>query len=81
MKIINGKETLRAGEIAKLAGVPESTIKFYSFQGLLPFYQEGKKNKRYIKDETLRRLDIIQKYKKKRYTLPEILEKLEALNG
>ena len=81
MKIVSGKETLRAGAIAKIAGVPESTIKYYTEQKLLIYFQEGKKNKRYPKDENLRRLQIIAKYKKKRYTIPEILEKIEALNG
>ena len=80
MKIVNGKETVRAGELAKLCGVPNATIKYYTAQKMLTYFQEGKNNKRYPLDESVNRVKEIQRLKKKRYTIEEIKGKIGVVN-
>ena len=65
----NDKENifLSIGELAKVSGVRQSTLKYYTEIGILPFTQEGERLlRKYKKDEALQRLSEIQKLKEKR---------------
>lgn len=73
----NGKKDifLSIGELAKVSGVRQSTLKYYTEIGILPFTQEGERLlRKYKKDEVLKRLSDIQKLKEKRLTIKEIIE-------
>jgi len=64
---------LSIGELAKISGVRQSTLKFYTEIGILPFSQDGKRLiRRYKKDEALKRLEEIKELKNKRLTIKEI---------
>jgi len=73
-----GKGLLKIGEIAKLAGVTTSLVRYYTDIGLLRVADHTKGGYRlYDREETLR---IIQKVKppvERRRTLKEIKENLE----
>ena len=73
----NDKENifLSIGELAKVSGTRQSTLKYYTEIGILPFTQEGERLlRKYKKDEVLNRLVKIQKLKEKRLTIKEIIE-------
>ena len=75
----NGKKDifLSIGELAKVSGVRQSTLKYYTEIGILPFTQEGERLlRKYKKDEVLSRLEEIKKLKEKRLTIKEIVEYL-----
>lgn len=67
---------LKSGEIATLAGVLPSTIRYYSRLGLLEVseYTQGE-YKLFKKTKTLAKLAKIKKLKSKRLTLDEINKK------
>jgi len=69
---------LSIGELAKVSGVRQSTLKYYTEIGILPFSQDGERLiRRYKKDETLNRLDEIRELKDKNMTIKEIVEYFE----
>jgi len=69
----NDDNILSIGELAKVSGVRQSTLKFYTEIGILPFSQDGERLiRRYKKDESLKRLDEIMKLKERRMTIKEI---------
>jgi len=52
----------------------QSTLKFYTEIGILPFSQDGERLlRKYKKDEALKRLKEIKKLKEKRLTIKEIM--------
>lgn len=64
----NDKENifLSIGKLAKISGIRQSTLKYYTEIGILPFTQEGERLlRKYKKDEALKRLSEIQKLKEK----------------
>jgi DNA-binding transcriptional MerR regulator len=68
---------LSIGELAKISGVRQSTLKFYTEVGILPFNQDGKKLlRKYQKDKALKRLKEIKKLKENSLTIKEIVEYL-----
>jgi len=72
----NGKKDifLSIGELAKVSGVRQSTLKYYTEIGILPFTQEGERLlRKYKKDKVLNRLEEIKKLKEKRLTIKEII--------
>ncbi|MGD9552236.1 MAG: helix-turn-helix domain-containing protein [Candidatus Caldatribacteriota bacterium] len=70
---------LSIGELAKLSGFRQSTLKFYTEIGLLPFSQDGERLlRKYKKEEALKRLEEIKKLKEKRLTIKEIVEYFEV---
>ena len=73
------EKLLKAGELAKLAGVLVSTVRFYTKLGMLSAdgYTPGKYNL-YAKDKALKRLRQIEELKQRRFTLDEIIDKLGA---
>jgi DNA-binding transcriptional MerR regulator len=69
----NDDNILSIGELAKVSGVRQSTLKYYTEIGILPFSQDGERLiRRYKKDESLKRLDEIMKLKERRMTIKEI---------
>lgn len=69
---------LSIGELAKLSGFRQSTLKFYTEIGLLPFSQDGERLlRKYKKEEALKRLEEIKKLKEKRLTIKEIINYFE----
>jgi DNA-binding transcriptional MerR regulator len=75
----NDKEDtfLSIGELAKVSGIRQSTLKYYTEIGILPFTQGGERLlRKYKKDEVLNRLEEIKKLKEKRLTIKEIVASL-----
>lgn len=54
------KERLAIGELARLAGVPVKTLRFYSDEGLLPPAERSRSGYRLYGSEALVRLDLIR---------------------
>jgi DNA-binding transcriptional MerR regulator len=70
---------LSIGELAKVSGVRQSTLKYYTEIGILPFNQDGERLlRKYNKNEALNRLEEINKLKEKRLTIREIAEHFNA---
>jgi DNA-binding transcriptional MerR regulator len=66
---------LTIGELAEVSGIRQTTIKYYTELGILPFSQDGKRlTRKYKEEEALKRLEKIKELKKKRLTIKEILE-------
>jgi len=58
-----------------LSGVRQTTLKYYTELGLLPFNQAEKRlTRKYEKEESLERLEKIKEMKEKRFTIKEIIE-------
>lgn len=72
----NDDTILSIGELAKVSGLRQSTLKFYSEIGILPFSQDGERLiRKYKKDEALNRLEEIRKLKEKGMPIKEIIER------
>ena len=77
---MNKKETkddsiLTIGKLAEVSGIRQTTLKYYTELGILPFSQDGKRlTRKYNKEEVLIRLKIIKELKEKRLTIKEIVE-------
>ncbi len=70
---------LKAGELARQAGVLVTTIRFYTKIGLLePAAFSPGGYSLYNEDDALLRLKEINNLKRKRFTLDEIKEKLQT---
>jgi DNA-binding transcriptional MerR regulator len=66
---------LSIGELAKVSGVRQSTLKYYTEIGILSFSQDGERLiRKYKKDEALKRLEEIRKLKEKRMKIKEIID-------
>lgn len=70
----------RIGELAKLSGVSQRTIDYYTKLGLIEPEKRSNSNYRFYSDETLLRLKRIELMKKEKYTLEEIKDSLMLLN-
>ena len=51
---------MRIGELAKSAGIPTSTIRFYEAKGLLPEPERKANGYRIYSEQTLQRLSLIR---------------------
>ena len=66
---------LTIGELAEVSGIRQTTIKYYTEIGILPFSQDGiRLTRKYKKEEALKRLKEIKKLKDKRLTIKEIIK-------
>ena len=66
---------LTIGELAEVSGIRQTTIKYYTEIGILPFNQEGERlTRKYTEGEALDRLDKIKELKEKRLTIKEIID-------
>lgn len=70
----------RIGELAKVAGVSQRTIDYYTKLGLITPESRTEKNYRLYSFETSARLMRINQLKQEKYTLEEIKEKLDKWN-
>lgn len=71
---------LAIGEVAALAGVPTSTLRFYERAGLLPAPARVSGRRRYER-AVLQRLAVIDVAKRAGFTLEEVRQLLEGFNG
>jgi DNA-binding transcriptional MerR regulator len=71
------KEKVGRKTLAELAGVRDSTLKFYSEQGLLPYHQAGPGlARRYDPNEAIARLDDIERLQAMGLDIEEIKGRL-----
>jgi DNA-binding transcriptional MerR regulator len=73
--------TKRVGRkaLASLAGVRDSTLKYYSEQGLLPYFQgEEGLARRYDPQQAMDRLQEIEDLQSRGLSIEQIKERLEA---
>lgn len=74
-KTIEKNNILTIGELAEVSGIRQTTIKYYTEIGILPFNQEGERlTRKYTEGEALDRLDKIKELKEKRLTIKEIMD-------
>ena len=69
MEVIEKAEYVTIGELARLTDVRYSTLKFYTEEGMLPFYQA---------EESVARLQYIRDLRKQGRSVPEIKAILAA---
>lgn len=75
MEKISNSEYVSIGELVRLAGCRYSTLKFYTEEGMLPFEQEEEKlTRRYLRVETLERIEQIRSLKLSGKSISEIKE-------
>ena len=66
---------LTIGELAEVSGIRQTTLKYYTELGILPFSQDGERlTRKYNKEEALERLEKIKEFKEKRLTIKEIVD-------
>jgi len=74
-KVTENNNILTIGELAEVSGIRQTTIKYYTEIGILPFNQDGKRlTRKYNKEEALERLEKIKELKEKRLTIKEIVD-------
>lgn len=79
LQTIAEAEYISIGELARLTGARYSTLKFYTEEGMLPFYQEGEKLvRRYHREESIRQLQRIRQMREEGLTIPQIQAVLKA---
>ena len=79
MEVIEKAEYVTIGELARLTDVRYSTLKFYTEEGMLPFYQaEENLTRRYRREESVARLQYIRDLRKQGRSVPEIMAILAA---
>ncbi|MDF2922840.1 MAG: MerR family transcriptional regulator [Paenibacillaceae bacterium] len=74
------KKLYRVGELARLAGVSQRTIDYYTTLGLIHPIKRTDNNYRYYNDETMIRLKRIELMKLEKYSLEEIKSSLDRLD-
>jgi len=66
---------LTIGELAEVSGIRQTTLKYYTELGILPFSQAGERlTRKYREGEALERLEKIKELKEKRLTIQEIIK-------
>ncbi len=74
-KVTENNNYLTIGKLAEVSGMRQTTIKYYTEIGILPFSQAEKRlTRKYKKEKTLKRLKEIKQLKEKRLTIKEIIE-------
>lgn len=77
MEAILASEYVTIGELVRLTGARYSTLKFYTEEGFLPFRQEEQKlTRRYPRDKTVERIELIRRLRTEGKTIPQIKELL-----
>ena len=73
MEVIEKAEYVTIGELARLTDVRYSTLKFYTEEGMLPFYQaEENLTRRYRREESVVRLQQIRDLRRQGKSIQEI---------
>lgn len=79
MEAILASEYVTIGELVRLTQTRYSTLKFYTEEGFLPFWQEEQKlTRRYPREETMKRITFIRTLREEGKTIPEIREILSG---
>lgn len=69
---------LKIGEISKVLGKRQSTLKYYTEIGILPFWQKDARLARYYdKQEVIKRLNEIEGLKQKGWNIEQIIERFK----
>ena len=77
MEAIQTAEYVTIGELARLTDVRNSTLKFYTEEGMIPFQQPEKNlTRRYKREEAVARILGIKKMRAEGKSVPEIREML-----
>lgn len=77
-KIIENAEIVSIGELVRLSGVRYSTLKFYTEEGFIPFFQEEENmTRRYRRVESLERIEYLKKLREEGKSIPEIRKMLK----
>lgn len=72
-EVIEKAEYVSIGELARLTDVRYSTLKFYTEEGMLPFYQaEENLTRRYRREESVARVRCIKALRAEGKTVPEV---------
>lgn len=76
-EVIRTADYVTIGELVRLTGVRYSTLKHYTEEGMVPFYQEEENlTRRYKRVEAVERIEKIVELRKNGYSILEIKEKL-----
>ncbi|WP_040951608.1 MerR family transcriptional regulator [Gorillibacterium massiliense] len=70
-------ELYRIGELAKMSGISQRTIDYYTNIGLIQPAMRTESKYRYYDNETLERLQRIEALKRDKYTLEEIRQRMQ----
>ena len=77
MEVIRQAEQVTIGELVRLTDVRYSTLKFYTEEGLLPFVQaEENLTRRYDREESIRRIELLVSLRKEGKSIPQIKAQL-----
>lgn len=75
METILTSEYVTIGELVRLTGCRYSTLKFYTEEGILPFEQEESKlTRRYVRENSIERIEEILRLREEGKTIPEVKE-------
>ena len=79
LEVIRQAEFVTIGELVRLTGVRYSTLKFYTEDGMLPFYQEeAHLTRRYRREESVAMIARIRALRQEGRSIPEVKEILAA---
>lgn len=77
MEKILTSEYVSIGELVRITGARYSTLKFYTEEGMLPFEQEEENLTRHFpREQAVKRIDEIKRYRAQGFSIPEIKERL-----
>jgi len=72
------RRLLKIGEIAKICGVPKSTIRYYTDMGILKYVARTPGGVRlYPERETRIKMEMIKSLNQRRFKLKDIVERLK----
>ena len=79
MEDLLASEYVTIGELVRLTCTRYSTLKFYTEDGMLPFYQEeAHLTRRYRREESVARIARIRALRQEGRSIPEVKEILAA---
>ena len=78
MEVISQSEYVTIGELVRLTDVRYSTLKFYTEQGLLPFEQAENLTRRYRREESVERIELLRRLREEGKSVGEIKEMLRG---
>lgn len=74
-----GEKLLKIGEVARLLGKRQTTLKYYTEIGILPYWQKDARLARYYdKHEVIKRLKEIEDLKQKGVDIKQITERFKG---
>ena len=77
---ILASEYVSIGELARLTDCRDSTLKYYTEEGMLPFEQaEENLTRRYRREESVQRIEFIRLRRQEGMSVPELKKILQSL--